>query len=274
MKALFIGTARCYAKIFSILTLSASLFPLVANAGPPECKGPVTERPIEDFLGAQGSTALFFPPVHDMVAHTGGPPASGEIIDFAVVDYAGLADACLADEGCLNDESLGTDPRGQVKQRDCDDGSVEITVKLFTRNALGFAQSIQDLIDNDFDFLDTPTIFGARAQDIADGAEPALGSSTLDVTFRIYCGGFCDEPVLPDLRKVVQCPNGDPEDVFCGSDDYRPVRFSFHSTTFEKKGAYENNRVLHVQQVGFAPQVGDDINEVFDYEKEVVNIVP
>ncbi len=293
MKALF-NTFRRHTRILTISIVFVSLFPLVAQAKPPKCKGPVTERPIEDFLGAQGTTNIFFFPVPDLAASTGGPPSSDEIINFAVVDYAGLAAKWIENNSVVQ---LGTDPRGQVKQRDCDDGSVEITVKLSTKNALGFAQSIEDLTNNGFDFLCTVPIFGARAQDVAgldtgdpdpcgnippDGVPvpPALGSATLDVTFRIYCEQeSCEpEPALPDLRKVVQCPTPEPlPEGFCGPDnldDYRPVTFSFHSTTFEKKDAFGKNRVLRVFQLGFAPRIGDDIFAVFEYKKEVVDIGP
>lgn len=92
-----------------------------------------------------------------------------------------------------------------VTERRLANGTAQITVALVATKALGFAQSIADLAANNFDFLDTPTIFGAKAQDVVNGAGPALGPATLDVSFRIAALG--PRPLaLPDLLDVVNAP--------------------------------------------------------------------
>jgi hypothetical protein len=231
------------------LTLVGFLVPSVADAGPPKCKGPVTQRLLSDLLDAQGTTIIFFPPVPDYVGST-----DVDFTTFALVDYAGLADWYITS---VTGTSLGTDSTGPVMERACTDGTAEIKVKLSTKNALGFAQSIEKLAENDFDFAATPTIFGNKAVDVAMGEDPALGSATFDVTFRIAAPGA----PLPDLRAVVQCPN--PDDTFCAGQDYRPVKLDIHSVTFDEQ------HVLRVHQKGATGKNGDLI-----FTKEVVEIVP
>ena len=50
---------------------------------------------------------------------------------------------------------------------------------------LGFAQSIAELIDNGFDFANTPTNFGNKAADVAAGAPAAVGPVTFVTSFTI-----------------------------------------------------------------------------------------
>jgi hypothetical protein len=68
----------------------AVALPFAANAD----DGPVSQRPLSDFLTAQGSTdpGIFFPPVPDYVGWSDNP-----FTTFCLVDYAGLADAYLGD---------------------------------------------------------------------------------------------------------------------------------------------------------------------------------
>ena len=82
--------------VIAVTALLAVLFPLLGQAGPMGEAGvsvstsclPETPRPLSDFLDAQGTTQKFFPPVHDMLGWADGP-----LIDFGLVDYAGLANA-------------------------------------------------------------------------------------------------------------------------------------------------------------------------------------
>lgn len=183
----------------------------------------VTFRPLSDFLDAQGTTSTFFPPVPDYVGWTDNPATI-----FALVDYAGLADGYLQGQ-------LGTRVHGFVIQSEFADGHTQIAVALFTTNALGFAQSVADLTNNDFDFLNTPTIFGNKAQDVASGARAAVGHSTFLITFSISGPGA----PLPDLVDVlVNNPS-----------EFMPINLSF-TATVPGKCEHGTRAVLRVDQSG------------------------
>src|SRR5215470_7749782 len=90
-------------------------------------------RPFGEFLDAQGTTSVFVPPVPDYVGW-----ADEDFVTFALVDYAGLANAWLEAEsgGRL---SLGTTVSGVVQERPTADGRAEVRVRIDARNALSWA---------------------------------------------------------------------------------------------------------------------------------------
>ena len=154
------------------------------------------KRPLADFLDAQGTTSMFVPPVPDYVGW-----ADGDVITFALVDYAGLANAWIENE-TGGAQSLGTRVGGKVKERATHDGRAEVRVQLETKNALAWAFLVKDAdFENDpLPFLNTPLAFGARAQDVvAAGAAPALGKAEFDITFMNSALGA----PLPDLVQLV-----------------------------------------------------------------------
>ncbi|WAS91711.1 hypothetical protein [Nannocystis punicea] len=184
-----------------VWALAGLLLPGVGFAG-----NGVTPRPLSDFLDAQGSMSTFFPPVPNYV---GWGDVGFET--FALIDYAGLAATWLEDNG---GPLLHTHVGGNVKERETDDGAAEITVNLHTANALSFAQSGAELVASNFDFLNTPTIFGEKAQDVLAGAAPSTGWASLRLTFTIDAPG--DD--LPDLEVLLNNPSA-----------YAPVSFDFKS---------------------------------------------
>jgi len=149
-----------------------------------------TERPIADFVNAQGTFDfgfLFVPPVPNFLGWTDS--ASGLSLS---IDYAGLADkACHG--------VAGTKYTGKVKEKRLADGRAEVTVELLTLDAITW-------VVNGFDFANDPVIFGVRWRD--DGgdcvmdASPALGNSMLTVTFINTSPGA----PLPDLIQVFAEP--------------------------------------------------------------------
>jgi hypothetical protein len=155
-------------------------------------------RSFDDFLAAQGTTSAFVPPVPDYVGW-----GDGDLITFALVDYAGLANTWIGSV-TGGTRSLGTRVYGTVKERARPDGRAEVRVKLEARHALSWAFLIADADFNDpLVFLHTPLSFGARAQDVAGGAQPALGKASFDVTFMSAAPGA----PLPDLLQLF----GDPQ---------------------------------------------------------------
>ncbi|MDX2504564.1 MAG: hypothetical protein QNL62_08825 [Gammaproteobacteria bacterium] len=226
-------------KMFAAVILAGFIFPLVGQAGQMPDRG-CTKRPLSDFLDAQGTTEYFYPPAKDMLAWT-----DLEFVNFALVDYAGLANDYLA-------SSLGTEVKGRVLECVGRDGTVTIKVLLSTENALGFAQSVADLFASDFDFLNTPTIFGAKAQDVLNGAEPAIGHVRLKATFTIENSG--DD--LPDIRIMYQ------EQLA----DHLPATIDLRSTT-EGTLPDGTEATLHIQQVAETNEAGELV-----FSREIVDI--
>ena len=193
----------------------------------------VTPRPLSNFLENQGQSQNFFPPVQDYVGWTDGP-----FVQFALIDYAGLAAEWLKE---TSDIDLHTRVGGNVTQRTIsyDSGlyTVEITITLRTANALGFAQYIEDIFS--LGFLGAPTIFGAKAQDVADpaiAADPATGWAHLDLTFTMQS----EEPV-PDLPNLLE--------LFDTPEVFRPASFEFESKIIDTQRPGSPNVSLHVHQV-------------------------
>lgn len=212
-----------------------------------------TKRPLSDFLDAQGTSApSFFPPVPDYVGWAGPGPVVdvAEYDNFGLVDYAGLANKYIEDSGA---KSLNTQVTGQVRECALADGTARVTVKLVTANALGFAQSIADLIESDFDFAGTATNFGAKAVDVAAGAEAAKGTAKLTTTFTIAGPGA----PLPDFLDVNYTMN------------YKPASLDFYSTIIGRLPDGQRARLI-VDQV--ATQ-GEDGTWVYSVE-EVEIVVP
>jgi hypothetical protein len=157
------------------------------------------QRPIEDFVSAQGTYCLddgmggcflFVPPVANFL---GWYDPAAELA--ASVDYAGLA---VAHAG----GAYSTETTGRVTERPLKDGRAEVHVRLHTKNALSW------VVDG-FDF-NGPLLFGHRALDVAAGAEPALGESLLHIKFINTAPG---DP-LPDLIKLFVEPELGQELIF------------------------------------------------------------
>jgi hypothetical protein len=175
------------------------------------------QRPIEDFVERQGKYCfldgvyadpcptdpplLFVPPVDNFIGWT--DPAL-EIA--ASVDYAGLANECAGG-------AFGTETSGSITERTLADGRAEVHVRLHTTNALTW-------VADGFDF-NGPLLFGERLVEdpgncgvLPPGAEAALGSSLLNVTFTNTAPGA----PLPDLIQLLV----DPEE------GQEPIKLSLH----------------------------------------------
>lgn len=233
--------SRWTKTVFAAVLLTF-MFSLVSEAGTPYSN--CSKRPLDEFLDEQGSGSSFFSPVPDYVGWT-----DGAFTTFALVDYAGLADAYLGG-------ALGTKVRGHVIECPLPSGQAKILVALITTRALGFAQSIQALIDNGFDFLGTPTIFGNKAQDVADGATPAVGPATLLASFTISKDADGNLPPMPDFLDVIN-----------NSANYKPVEFRFDAIIVGKDNS-GNQAIMKVRE---AAATDDDGNLV--YSEEVIEIV-
>ncbi len=147
--------------------------------------GPVQQRPIEDFVMAQGSLNPFA-----ILAWT-----DPEEQLFTVFDYAGTLDAffTLLTGGAV---SFGTEMTGSVTERALPDGRALVHVRLKTTNAWSFA------VDFTFTFPDG-VVFGQDPFNTLMGAEPnGLGTSHLHLRFINTAPGA----PLPDLLLLLMAP--------------------------------------------------------------------
>ncbi len=199
-------SVKCAARNFKALfafAIALFLLPVAAYAA-----GATTQRPLDDFLSAQGSFCidngvggclLFVPPDPNFVGWSTMivppklpiVPSRPEIPLFAGVDYAGLADAY----------ALGDEPQmsGMVTERILNDGRAEVTVMLHTKNANAWVIDLDlsgDVLDQ---IANKPTLFGHRPIDVVNGAPQALGDSLLHVRFINPAPGA----PLPDLVQLV-----------------------------------------------------------------------
>lgn len=251
-------TAILWKTALVVSALLVFLFAILGEAAPVGEAGPqvaiqpakatkppskVTIRPLSDFLDAQGTGDMFFPPVRDYV---GWSDSQEEPTVIALVDYAGLASDYLRKRHV----KLDTRVNGFVIQTELASGRAQIVVSLFTANALGFAQSVADLTDNgqhDPDYLNTPTIFGNKAQDVARGKEAAVGQSSFWVTFSIPKPGA----PLPDLVDV----------LVNNPDAFRPSDANFVAI-IPGKCEHGKKAILHVDQSGPPGEPGREIVEI------------
>jgi hypothetical protein len=208
-------------KIAAAVVVLVGLAPALASAGT------ATQRPLSDFLDAQGTQATFFPPVSDYIGWGSIRNARSPVVYFTLIDYAGLANKWLIAQG---KPDLGTEITGNVVEKALKDGSAEVSVTLKTRNALAWAAPFTETFD-------APAIFGATAADVDAGATPALA----DVEFRITFSNTEPGAPLPDLIEVFY------------SGDYQISNYAFQA---HAKGEYCNGETgsMTVSQTGAPPR--------------------
>lgn len=162
-------------RIRGAMTATAMASLVIVGIAPPRTAAAQTvERPLSDYLEAQGTFdffgILFVPPVPNFIGATDPAAELG-----MSVDYAGLADAACGG-------IAGTTFSGEIHETALPDGRALVSVELITSNAITW------VIEGD-DFTAGPVLFGARWRD-EDGEcvfddVPALGTSELKTTFII-----------------------------------------------------------------------------------------
>lgn len=160
-------------------------------------------RPIGDFLEAQGTYCvdfdglpgcdLFFPPEPNLI-HWSGPAPEYNLA--AIVDYAGLFDNYLVTHG---ENSVGTTVEGHVNERSLSNGRAEVHVTLQTKNALTYVLEFTETAP------DGALVYGQPLADVLAGAEPALSTCSVNMTFTNTAPGA----PLPDLLQVAFYPSDD-----------------------------------------------------------------
>jgi hypothetical protein len=183
---------KCWCSVILLLGMLT-----IGNLGPAPvqaAQGSAVQRPISDFLDAQGTTMVFNAPVPDQIGWSNVPELPNfPPPRFALFDYAGLANDYLISQ---EHASLGTTTDGTITERPLADGRAEVSVILHTTNALTWASDYRSPTN---DPNANPPLFGNRAKEVAlNGATPALGDSVLKVVFKNTAPGA----LLPDLVKA------------------------------------------------------------------------
>lgn len=197
--------SRRWAGILALLGLTVGFLAASGNAA-----AQTTQRPLEDFLAAQGTNCvklhgggkgncyLFVRPDPNFLGWNTDTDLSP--VRFAGVDYAGLAYK-FSPFG-----SQAPSITGSVTERVLADGRAEVTVLLQTKNANVWVIEL-DLAGDVFKQIDErPTLFGHRPRDVRTGSAQALADSNLQAVFTIPYPGA----PLPDLLQV----NGTPDMKF------------------------------------------------------------
>jgi hypothetical protein len=144
----------------------------------------VYQRPIGDFVNAQGTEAGFSP--YDYVGWLS--VADKQPSRLALVDYAGVTDKALG-------LGLGTTFRGSITERPLADGRAEVVITLQTQNALTWVADLGGVDPNESHCIPCQVLFGATGTDVKDEATPALGDSFLQLVLKNTAIGA----PLPDL---------------------------------------------------------------------------
>jgi hypothetical protein len=211
-------------NIGSVLRLAILMVALFSTAIT-QLRAQGNQRPLTDFLNAQGQTTCYTYPVKATVGWVSGVGktngnANVTPFRFALIDYAGLQAKYLLDHKI----DLGTTISGTVTERPLSNGKALVSVELHTQNALGWAFDWDPSNGPPNPVVNTQSLaIGARVPDIIlQGRQiAALGDSEFHIQFEIPYPGA----PLPDL---VAAFAGDPA---CPSSLF-PVPFAFGDIDF------------------------------------------
>jgi len=175
--------------VATAIALASSLGAAVTQAG---------DRPLSDFLEAQGTISGVLSPMPDYLAwsnHGELVSSSGKSMQWRCgqVDYAGISAQYLKDNVGLD---VGTEVSGFISERPLKDGRAEVMVVLHTTNAVAWAQ------DCTYDFgFGIASAFGEYQADLLANPSlvPALAHSNMVVKFKNTAPGA----PLPNLLCTV-----------------------------------------------------------------------
>jgi len=169
----------------------------VASTAPVQAKE--NKRPLSDWLSAQGTTDVFFPPVPDLVGQGNCDDPPLQPLRFALSDYTGSFNAWIKS---VNGPDLGTTVSGTVTEVPLADGRARVHVVTHARNAL-------TTVWDDSVSFPGPIIFGRSAAEVAAGMTGyALGDNDMELTFinnapgaplpnLVFLFGNLNDPPLP-----------------------------------------------------------------------------
>ena len=188
--------------------------------------GSTVTLPISAFLGAQGTSSAFNPPLGDYLAFNnsiydpGTALATGttpnDFVSLISVDYTGQAANYLAQNGI----NLHTKIIGSVVETTQANGLMEVAVNLEATNALTWVAKVKISDENTLATNTTsPLELGYRVQDLLanPGLKPALSNVHFQFTWHEQAGA-----PLPDLVRALIIGDSAPP-------DFAPERLDIHT---------------------------------------------
>lgn len=207
----------------------------------------VYQRPIEDFVTAQGAQAELSP--YDYI---GWLSVADRLPDrLAVVDYAGITDKTLG-------LGLGTAFKGLITERPLSDGRAEVVVTLETQNALIWVADLGGAFDAQaFDCDSCRLLFGATGREVLNNAAPALGRSFFQLVLKNTAVGA----PLPDIFSAFITGN-----TYRDGQELLSVSFHAEASGFLPNG--EKGQVT-IDQIGRVAMRGEKnvFQDEFDVER-------
>ncbi len=184
--------------------------PIEISCGAIPGGGAATQRPLSEFLSTQGTFChdflgdgtcfLFVPPSPNFLGWTNDTDTNNDGVQdkpllFAGVDFVGLANGHFGD-------LFGTKLSGSVSERTLTDGRAEVSILVRAKRANGWVIALDVTGDILFQIADGPTLFGHRPEDVALGAEAALGDSFIHLVMINGAPGAA----LPDIQQLFNAP--------------------------------------------------------------------
>jgi hypothetical protein len=169
----------------------------------------VNQRPLSDFINAQGTTTCFIAPVPAQTVWVNEAPGTDKeprgnplAQRASLVDFTGTTAKFLLSHGI----NLGTTMSGTVMERPLADGTALVTVDLDNKNTLAWAIAFDPTRDFG-QIVDSPPLFGYRPQDLI--ANPALTPALGDDHFHVEFTNTAPGAAIPDLlcQASVVCPS-------------------------------------------------------------------
>lgn len=188
---------RKYSSVLALSAIALAALILVLPGTVTEAQGNATQRPIEDWLDAQGQGfGLARGNPWDYISWTGRDPGELNPVDKnATVDYAGI-DAADVEAESGGAVVIDTQVSGKVTEKALKDGRTEVSVNLRVTNALTYVT----------DRATGAVLFGATPGEVAEGATPALAEATLRF---VYIIDRAPGGTMEDIVEVVFFGGGD-----------------------------------------------------------------
>lgn len=220
-------------KYFALSTLSLLTLMWIdpIKAAPP------IQRPISDFVAAQGSTV--FSIINGVTIHKFVGFADGNLTKFILVDFAGVKARDLG----LPAPTI----TGKIVEFDLGNGLADVTINLNAGNALTYVTdyavsntdiskctlplSVSNPVTVNIDFC--PTLFGYSVKDLVlapkGSLTPAYGDANFSVeyTYQVPAGYSVGKEPLSDLRDIFFSGNYNLLSISLGSSSFGSLRSAF-----------------------------------------------
>lgn len=198
---------------------------------------PPIQRPINDFVSAQGSTV--FSVINGVTVHKFFGFADGNFTKFMLVDFAGVKAHDLG----LPAPSI----TGKIMEVNLGNGIADVTVNLNASNALAYVTdltllstdiskctlplSVSTPVTTNNDFC--PTLFGYSVKDLLLSTPGSLNPTyadanfSIEFTYQVPAGYSIGQEPLPDVRDVLFSSGYNLLSISMSSSSFGPLRAAY-----------------------------------------------